>query len=353
MNIRNLLIALLTLVALPFTTFAHAEDTPEDFHIFNEALPPINMNDVDRLEKMGNAWLENKERQPDGKWKLDAFNNAFRMYLGDAQNGQFDFLEKLFDKWRAAYPASKIEPVVRAYMLFNYAYSFRGTTYANEVWDEDWKPFEANLKKAYDVLQKSKASAGGNPRWYSTMVSVKANLGLPKSELLATGREGLSKNPSHTVTAENTLLFMLPRWGGSVKAVRDWIEEAAAITKATEGDSYFARLYWELLPYNESAQFFGPKFNRDRLSKATDDLLERFPTMHHFVKAAHISCQFHDPVEVKKRYEAAAKRDGPKSPPTVDPAIYCDWPETVARDPGIITPDKMPDQTAPRKTSTH
>lgn len=198
------------------------------------------------------------------------------------------------------------------------------------------------------ILEESKQTASENPRWYSTMVAVKGALGLPRSVVLATAREGLAKNPAHFQTAINALINVYPQWGGSAQQVRSWIEEAAAAAKHSEGDGVYALLYWEAMKSADATSIIGGEFDWKRMAKAMDDFVAHHPTLEHMVKAMDMSCQSQNEAEVMRRWSVVAEVAGPSFSRIV-PEVYCRWPRSKARTPGVVDPADIADPDAPRK----
>lgn len=325
---------------LILATSTRAQDNPEHFWVMNEVLPSLSIGDVDKLEATGNAYLNSKDRMTDGTWKIDAFNDAFEMFsMGGRQDPQ-----PVFDKWYKAYPASKVLPVAHARFLRSQAFAARGTKVASEVWEEDWAKFESLLKRALSILEKSRSAASSNPAYYSAVVGIKGALGLPKAEMLAAAREGLAKEPTYTQTPREALNFLLPKWGGSARAVKAWLDDAAATTKSTEGDAVYAFLAWQIIASRYDFAELRGQIDWQRLKKAADDRIARYPTTANKVRALDVACKFHDAEEVIKRYRVVAKDAGPKMAQTVEPEIYCKWPRKVARDPEVVDPESLPRQ---------
>ena len=317
-------------------------------HIQNEALHAINYGDDDALEKMSETLLQDKSQMPDGYWQLDCFYDTLGTFMiPQYRDQQLKIWQTTYAKWIAAYPKSRTAPIADAYVHFVIAWQDRGSGYANEVWKDAWAGFDLNMKEAQKILAASKAATGSNPRWYALMIAVKGALGAGPVKLLPLADEGLKTEPMNYSIATSMMTFLQPQWGGSPDLMEAWAKKAVELTRSTDGESLYARLYWTAEDSSRIERFRTYKIDWARFKKATDDLLERYPSTGNIERALKMACVSMDADEVNKRYASLAKLAGPALRPSIVPTEYCRWPKTAG--PGVITPEQFLKDSEPKK----
>src|SRR5471030_2264031 len=116
------------------------------------------------IERQMMAWCDDKQRYPDGRSKMMAFTNAFRLQFTSWQ--EWDKERDKLARWHAAAPDSLAESLVEAMYWRDYAWKARGGGYASTVPKEAWELFGVRMAMASASLQRSAAQAHACPLWY-------------------------------------------------------------------------------------------------------------------------------------------------------------------------------------------
>jgi hypothetical protein len=335
-------------LAIPFSVGALADDIELANlrqTIENKVMLAVQSGDFDTLEKMAETYRASKTVIADGTTELEVFYDSTGWYFDLASEDED--IKRWYDgitKWQAAYPKSPTAVMMHALTLYNHAWQIRGNSYADKVWKNDWANFQSKILEAKKVLEDSKATTSGDARWYSLMIAINGSMGEKKAVLLALAREGLNSRPTSLRIHTVLMNYLLPKWGGSRKLMHEWVDEAVALTRSTEGDIFYARLYWTVLGEFEKDEF-NKMIDWPRMKKAFDDLLERYPNIKNMEGSLRIACASRDPDEVQKRWALIARTAGPRLEPTVEPAKYCRWPKPIVFEqphgPDMVDPNQI------------
>ncbi len=279
------------------------------------------------LEKMAEGYRVSDERLSDGTSKAHEFYATPEMlFLYSEREREFEQWEKIFENWKAAYPNSSAATLMQASARLKYGWKIRGTSYAHKVNKEDFVSFGEVLRSTEALLLSNKATASADAEWYAIILAVKGGLGADKDELLNIAREGIARHPRSFQIYIAMMNYLMPQWGGSIKSMTGWANEIVALTKATEGDSVYARLYWHVEEFTPVEKFF-VLADWPRLKSATDALLERYPSVSNIERSLKMACASRDPAEVNKRYAALSAVPGFSLEKTIIPEVYCRWPQ--------------------------
>ena len=126
------------------------------------------------LSDLSKKYLETEDRTSSGLWKLTLFYSGIERAV-DKKNRDEKYwlnIEENALGWVKNQPNSPSGYVAYAVILIQHAYMYRGEGWADEVREEDWKPFYAYVNKAYKYLNENKAIASKDPRWYETMLII-------------------------------------------------------------------------------------------------------------------------------------------------------------------------------------
>jgi hypothetical protein len=247
----------------------------------------------DDLERLLADWTNGRERAADGRWKLGWFLAAVEASVRD---GEFEARLQLLDRWRAKYPQSPFRAVAEADLWRTAAWRARGSGYSSSVTPEGWRLFHERCVKAEKILLDSRAYASANPLWGLVYLETSPGLEWTIDRQLAFYRKLIEKEPSFYPTHFAMLEYLHPRWGGDWKLIEKLVEYAEEKTKATEGASLYARIYWYLAQRDgDNLDIFEHGADWRRMKKGFEDILERYPhsawDMNNF---AAFACRAHD-----------------------------------------------------------
>jgi hypothetical protein len=245
------------------------------------------------LEALHARYRTSRSRTPSGLWHLTVFHGGLSSVF-DVERKDLQFwivAERTAQKWVAAFPNSSAARLTYANMLMNRAWSIRGTGYAHTVRPQDWKPFFEHLQQARTYLEKHKAVASIDPRWYEMMAEIGAAQNWPDGEFSRLVSEGLQREPYFYQLYFAAIDFHVPKWGGSAEAVENFARDALQRTKAAEGFGVYARIYWYASQTQYGSELFSDSLvDWPTMKKGIDDVLKAYPDSWNVNNFARFSC---------------------------------------------------------------
>lgn len=254
----------------------YPSDGPDAKETYSNLVAEYFWHNETSLDGIASAWMKPECVWDDGRPMLAALDEGY----GDAYDGQPDWSVSLsrVNELKKKFPGKAFVALAEADYWVNYAWSARGGGFASSVTPYGWQLFRERLEKAEKVLNDTRSYAAQMPGWYDDMITVQSALGRPIEERDNTFMEGARKFRTYYPIYFTMLDFLKPKWGGSWDAVDKLVEWSVDNTKETEGNSMYARLYW-----NASVEFpFDGLFKHTRVSwpkmkQGFDDLMARHP----------------------------------------------------------------------------
>jgi hypothetical protein len=239
---RGLLVLFLAFVA--FSTRAEEQPT---FAQFGKAAGDIGTaleaRDFERLEKIHDEFLASRMRTTDGLWMTEAFEQAFDSSFSSRTPARLD---DLIDKWRARSPNSRLRVIAEAFIWQARAWRARGSG-CSPAWVAGAREvYDRNLERAARALDADPA-AKESPLWYTAAIRVAGSRQRPAGEIEALLEEGERRHPAYRPLYWARATFLLPSWGGDYAEVDRFVRAAVERTRATEGSSFYAGLYLDLV----------------------------------------------------------------------------------------------------------
>ncbi|WAC21326.1 DUF4034 domain-containing protein [Luteolibacter sp. SL250] len=201
------------------------------------------------------------------------------LYTAELRLAHADLLER----WRKEYPASPDAQLASARYWISRAWDARGTTYANEVGENQWKGFAEGLAQARKHLTAAKELQRTDPAWTDVALDLLLGEGDPNDEFEDITDVMFSHFPECPQTLGGALYSFRPKWGGKAGAWEPWVREK---TKALPEDVR-ARTYAQAVimdagyaffsKENEKEIFGGKKPDMDLLWKGIASLREKHP----------------------------------------------------------------------------
>jgi len=113
------------------------------------------------------------ERFDDGRSHLMGLSQGLAFAFG-ANTTPKDWQQSLdkIREWRQKNPESTAVDIVESQILRNWAWAARGKGYSRTVTPEGWKLFGERMKRAEEVLFRSRERSSNNPLWYSEYLDV-------------------------------------------------------------------------------------------------------------------------------------------------------------------------------------
>ena len=237
----------------------------------------------DALEARGEKFRTTQSRTPSGSWKLgfvyDAFDASAQLMDAPYDGGTFDLIDARLDAWLKAYPFSRQAHILKAELLVKRAWLARGDGFAETVKPEAWPVYRDFLIKAAKTVHDVRAFAADDPQWHALRLGLARDLGAPPEQVAGIEDEALEQAPTYYPIYKAMLHSKQPQWGGDWAAYDDAVDKIVARTAATEGQSYYARIYGDLA----MSRFKGRLFERSlakwpRMKQGLEDLVSRYPT---------------------------------------------------------------------------
>lgn len=211
---------------------------------------------------------------------------------------------------KKTYPQTDFAALAEAKYWIDYAWNARGNGFASSVTPDGWKLFRERMQIAEKVLTDSKSYASSLPGWYEQMIIVQNVLDRPEKDIDKTFIEGANKYKTYLPIYKAMGNYMYPKWGGSWEMYDNLVNWSVENTKATEGDSFYARLY--IIAGSEMRAgedlFKVTKASWAKMKKGFDDLIHRYPlSMWNLNNYAAFACRAND----KKTFLILREKIGP------------------------------------------
>ena len=170
------------------------------------------------LDRRFAATLDEQRSNPDARGLLDRTFNAD--FLNDSTETR-----KILDAWKKQSPDSAFAYTASGLNYYVQASKARGSKYANETAASQFEAMRALTRKAREDLERAVAIDPRMTPAYATMVDIGSMEGdLAYSE--EAGRRGLAVDPANYSIYVALLEKAEPKWGGSLKAMRQIADEA-------------------------------------------------------------------------------------------------------------------------------
>ncbi|RYD95783.1 MAG: DUF4034 domain-containing protein [Sphingobacteriales bacterium] len=201
--------------------------------------------DFEKLDEIEKSILSSNPRTLSGYSVLFLFNNALQhqteVSIGDPE--AWAEMEDSAKDWVRRSPNSSAAHLNVAYTYLGRAWQIRGHGYANTVAAEQWEGFRLYSEKARTYLMEKKEIAQKNPGWHQLMLRIGLNRSVSESEFQAILSQGLEKYPDYTGLILVAIDHFAPKWGGSLPAVRSFVESAVGNLPLSERNMQYAQMY--------------------------------------------------------------------------------------------------------------
>jgi hypothetical protein len=234
----------------------------------------------DELEKAGERTRDLSVRTSDGQPLRGALSLAMaKQTCGTAPSDpkvlkSMQDARQQVDVWLKAKPDSNLARLFDAMYYHDYAWTIRGSGYANTVRPEAWEVFHANVKKAASLLDALPPGAKDDPLWYTARMSVARDRGDEDTMVAKLTDEALDRFPLylqfHFVAASR----YERKWGGKPGELAAFVERSVALTQKDLGDTMYARLHWSAWT---NTQFRDGQTSWPRMKRAFERIVADYP----------------------------------------------------------------------------
>ncbi|MFS8064160.1 MAG: hypothetical protein ACMG5Z_06180 [Luteimonas sp.] len=281
---------------------AHAEEEAE-----REALAAVGRQhylagDYAGLDAIIDGYRKGSERTSSGLWKSGLVENGVEDATArPATQEEWLAAEAHARRWIEANPASVFAPINLAHVIAAHAWSIRGGDYAYKVPKQAWKPFGEELARARKVLDKAKRVSSADPEWYDQAIDIATADGRERKEVDALFNEAVAREPGYYPAYFAMVRYLLPKWNGDLHEIEAFANRAVALTRASEGGSMYARIYWFASQVEFDNGLFLSSFARwDRVDAGFQDVLARYPDQWNLNHYAKFACLAADPKRTRE-----------------------------------------------------
>jgi hypothetical protein len=178
---------------------------------------------------------------PDGSSRLQGLWQGLDDLFSYGRMPIMDGLRRT-SEWRRSTDGSAEADIAEALLFRAWAYAARGHGYAASVSPEAMQLYVARAAMAGATLEDSPGAGASDPMWFALSEATlrDESAGIDKQRALFD--KGAKSFPFYLPLYDQMLISLMPRWGGSIKGVEQFIRDAA--TKDGQVDpATYAQLY--------------------------------------------------------------------------------------------------------------
>jgi hypothetical protein len=262
--------------------------------------------DYDRLEAEAREARTKQLRIIGGTWKLFNFYDSITNFNNGCPSEEEcrDTVQAL-QKWVAARPDSITARVALAQAYSAYAWSARGSDYANGVSDSQWKLFHQRIAMAKATLVQAASLKQKCPIWYQEMLVVARAESWNKEQTREVFDQAVAMEPFYYPFYREYGTYLFPRWFGQEGDTQALGEEALKKYPGQDGSMLYFRVATLFIcgcgdDSDNLQQMSWPKIeegyeNNNRLYGANKQNKSRY---------AYLAFVFHDKSAAKQAFDA-------------------------------------------------
>lgn len=211
--------------------------------------------DIAGLEALAADLRKSREALDGGTWLLSHFySTAVQIPKSEPAAGE---AMAFYETWAKERPENITAQVCLADALTSYAWTARGTGWADTVTPEGWRLMDERLDRAWEVLERAGQLDEECPGWFEVGQSVGLGQGWEREDYLDFVKDALEREPTYGRYYTNACYWLLPRWHGEVGDFEKWIAEQADAQPEEKRDWHYARLVWmaDVMPVKNELVF--------------------------------------------------------------------------------------------------
>jgi hypothetical protein len=234
------------------------------------------------------SWLENKQDDRIEKIALalekDPLGFAgglptitkyalFHKFLTTGYQLRFpDAIDPHFESWQERQAQSRLARYCRAEKLRSEAWKARGSGFARDVTEEQFKKFQDKLAEVETLIDSFAKEKTILPIMYPVIFDVAKGQQWEDEKIKPFVDRMLKECPdnlsAHTAHAES----LMPRWGGEINDCHDYAERVAQHLGGPAGDAVYAVIAHRLILFHAQGVFEELGFNSDRVQRGLKHL---------------------------------------------------------------------------------
>lgn len=210
------------------------------------------------IEQMAEGFRVSKARTPSGVWQLTVFYAELEFLYGECcvRDHPKGYGWERLDQWLAEFPESPTAHIMKAYALRSLALTHDPKKYTGQLPHSGWQPDIAFMAEARKVLEAAKPFASRDPHYYTVLIEVMRASGASLDDILLVHDEAATREPLYYQTSFVALRHLMTATGFNEKMVTAFANTVHERTKALEGESAYARLFWSAYEHNYGLRLF-------------------------------------------------------------------------------------------------
>lgn len=199
--------------------------------------------EYERLNETLSRQSGNLDDLPGGGSSLLASIAGLRDLVGQGSGTVEGYLASLA-AWRHAVPDSPFPDIVEVLLYNEWAWNARGHGFANQISQQAWAQFQFRNELAWSALQNMQQNGRDNPLfcYYTLLLEHDRSAGL--EQMRSSFDRCIQRFPRDAGFSRTMLRALMPRWGGSLEKVADFIKEMSRLDQPPGRPELYARLYW-------------------------------------------------------------------------------------------------------------
>lgn len=285
--IRGTHARVLGIALLLATGLARGDEPQARALVTSEAARLFDAEDFEGLEALDARYWKSQERTGSGTWKLTLLyygvEGAMKERASADEPNNAGLIGRV-DRWVADRPNSAMAHIAHAMAYKAVAWRSRRGGAASTAPDGAQDLFGKYMQLAREDLEQHEKLGSTRPQWFDEMIEVAKVQQWPKKQQDALAERAIALEPAYLQTYFSLLEGMMPKWqggAGDVDGIERLANKGVEGTRKTEGDSLYARIYWNASNADPHFVSYGlydnTKVSWPRMRQGFRDLLERYP----------------------------------------------------------------------------
>lgn len=276
--------------AQPQSGTSPAQTTPSK-HQADIARALIRARRFDDLRIQTDIALRDNLRLADGSSTLRAIyaGLAFERstMAGPPTQVYWDSLDRVLAEWRIHSPSAVMPELLTATALISRAWHARGTRFAKEVTEAQWKEHFALLDQAEQRLGTMRPETKAHPEWTLAMLEIGIAKNWDVERFLRVLREGIERHPLYEPLYLAGAVRFAPQWGGSTELLKVYAQQMRDAMGPRHGEIMYTRIYsvtWYPTMFTEG------EVDWPRMRAGFQRLIEAYPAQFNYNQYARFAC---------------------------------------------------------------
>lgn len=217
--------------------------------IQNEVSSLLKKQNFDRLDKLIAEYRNPKSLASDGQPKLIGFYQGLSIVDADctepqATEAEWKKRKQLLKAWQKVSKDTVATSLALASYEVQYGWHARGSGYMNTVSENGYELFKDRVENARKMLVKMSIKTHTDPQWYALMLDVAQYQSWDNADVDKIYVPAIKKFPLFFPYYFSKGATLSPKWGGSEKEFKEYVDKTVLETEKELGQTMYARLNW-------------------------------------------------------------------------------------------------------------